>query len=362
LNAVGGYMDIISYKKLLFCLLLLIWTIHSIEQGDESDLSDDRNLFMPRFYHLGESQPPTEKILSNLTYYREQWEKIKNEGLEDEEAFGETYSFTFSWDCSPCPDECLSANKFIIVEDDAITSIEISNLNDDKKTSACLQSDDATNTLDYKTIDELYDILISWISTALSSNSVLLKQYRIIELMLEREFLFPMAVRLSNGSDYIQWEIPCFEPHKLEDEYEVCDYDSSTYESEKQWTFWITKEMQSFLGWSMIFLILVACSLGYCINWLKKKKSEKIEAWREKEEKQREEKERQRAEKSKKKKKSKRKGSKVKYKEKRRKSNKDKPDINKNEYSSLQQANVDDDDNSTDEDHYDIIEEQKDDE
>lgn len=342
---------------ILFCLLLLIWTIHSIEEDN------GRSVF-PHFYHLGESQVPTQKILNNLTYYRDEWEAIKAKGLDDEEAFGETYSFTFSWDCSPCPDECLSANKYIIVEENKIASLSISNLNDDAKREACAESTDATNIDDYKTIDELYDILISWVETALSSNSVLLKQYRIIELMLEREFLFPMAVRLSNGSDYIQWEIPCFEPHKVEDEYEVCDYDSSTYESEKQWTFWITKEMQSFLGWSMIFLILVACSLGYCINWLKKKKSEKIEAWREKEEKQREERERQRAEKTKKKsKKSKhRKGSKVKYKEKKRKSNKDKHEINKNEYSSLQQANVDDDDNSTDEDHYDIIEEQKDDE
>ena len=53
--------------------------------------------------------------------------------MKKEEGFGDTYSFTFSWDCAPCPDDCLSANKFIIVEDNIITSLTISDLNDDTK-------------------------------------------------------------------------------------------------------------------------------------------------------------------------------------------------------------------------------------
>ena len=50
---------------------------------------------------------------------------------------------------------------------------------------------------------------ISWVKAALDSTPQQLQQYLIIELMLERVYLFPMAVRLSNGSDYIAWQIPC---------------------------------------------------------------------------------------------------------------------------------------------------------
>ena len=219
-------MDIISkYNRLLFCLLLLIWTLHSIEENESNDNNLISNInSWPQFYHLGESQPPTHKILNNLTKYREEWEKIK-----EEEGFGDTYSFTFSWDCAPCPSECLQANKFIIVEDNKITSLQVSNLNDDGKKAACNIDQDATNIDNYYTIDQLYDLTINWVMTALSSSKHL-EQYRIIELMLEKDYLFPMDVRLSNGSDYIAWEIPCFEPYKKVDEDQVCDYDSSTFD------------------------------------------------------------------------------------------------------------------------------------
>lgn len=225
---VEGDYYCINMKRLLFSLLLLnIWTINSIEENEFDDKIISSINSWPRFYHLGESQIPTQRILSNLSSYRSEWEKIK-----EEEGFGSTYSFTFSWDCAPCPNQCLEANKFIIVENDKITSLQVSNLNDDVKKTACDSDKDATNTADYSTIDQLYELTISWVETALKSQNI--EQYRIIELMLEKDYLFPMDVRLSNGSDYIAWEIPCFEPNKFIDEEEVCDYDSSTYESEKK--------------------------------------------------------------------------------------------------------------------------------
>ena len=70
-------MDVIPYNKLLlFCLLLLSWQIDSIED-EEEEIGDEINAFQlnswPTFYHLGESQTPTQDILNNLTYYRSEW-------------------------------------------------------------------------------------------------------------------------------------------------------------------------------------------------------------------------------------------------------------------------------------------------
>eukprot|EP00485_Elphidium_margaritaceum_P013091 CAMPEP_0202694512 /NCGR_PEP_ID=MMETSP1385-20130828/8356_1 /ASSEMBLY_ACC=CAM_ASM_000861 /TAXON_ID=933848 /ORGANISM="Elphidium margaritaceum" /LENGTH=300 /DNA_ID=CAMNT_0049350375 /DNA_START=149 /DNA_END=1051 /DNA_ORIENTATION=+ len=245
---------------------------------------------------------PTESICGNLSLYREEWDALKQS-----QGFDDAHSFTFSWNCAPCPPRgCLDSNKYIVVQNNAIESVAISKLNDDGKRQQCNNDlTAATNASNYQTIDKLYQITIDWCNAGIND-----PEYKIIALVLNREYFYPMTVKLLHSQSYIAYDISCFAPHAHEDEDTVCDLD----DSDQQWSFWISKEMQEFLGWSMIFLILTACSLGYCINWLKKKKSEKIEKWREKEEKQKEERDKEKAEKrAKRKAKAKRKSSKVKH-------------------------------------------------
>eukprot|EP01083_Nonionella_stella_P024023 66463_1 len=334
-----------SYLIILFCLLYILCT-----DSVEKDYSFDE---WPRFYKMGESTHPTQSILNNLTYYRARWNLLQHT----------TYAYTMAWDCIPCA-PCLRANKFINVVDDSITSLATSKYNDKASIAACSAANNNYTVDDYKTIDELYDLVIDWVTTGVQSPNSERKKYLIIELMLHQEYMFPMAVKLSMDTTYIGWDIDCFEPGEVEDEDDVCEFTATN--KKKKWTFWITRQMQSFLGWSMIFLILVACSLGYCINCLKKKKAEKIEAWRAKEEKQvnqrrEEQMEREREQSSssgKKKGKKRRKGSKSKHRSKKGKKHRhsDKEDV---EYANVPviMSQVDDEE-SDPSDHYDIIEEQ----
>eukprot|EP00483_Globobulimina_turgida_P001728 UN01730 len=244
------------YDSILTIIILLclqhVTLIHSIQV----DINNDDSPW-PHFYHLGESTHPTQSILMNLTYYQAEWHR-----LQSSEGFGETYSLTMAWDCAPSQcNRCFQANKFINVDDDVITTLTTSILNDDSKIMACQNSNTSNDKSQYKTIDELYRNVIDFVASGLGQ-----ADYLIIELMLHRYYFFPMAVKLSQGNTYYAWDIPCFEPLHKENEEDVCQYTSSTNTSD-QWTFWISEEMQSFIGWSMIFLILVACSLGYCINW-----------------------------------------------------------------------------------------------
>ena len=213
----------ISYLLLLFwfeCIIL----INSIE-GDTNS--------WPRFYYTGETTAPTDSILSNLSYYQGEWEDIKKE-----EGFGETYSFVFAWDCtqSSCPDRCYTANKFLIVENDTIESIVVADENDQASKTSCESSLSPTNISDYRTIDQLYDMIISWVDQCLNPIDSDSEPCMIIELILHRTFLFPMAVKLDQGPSFIQWEIPCFQPAdysetgQLEpnrDEGDVCQYTQS---------------------------------------------------------------------------------------------------------------------------------------
>eukprot|EP01083_Nonionella_stella_P259039 884765_1 len=278
-------MKILNTSLTIIILLQHVILINSVQQDDTPSNNDDESSIeythsWPHFYHLGESTHPTQSILNNLTYYQNEWRK-----LQTSEAFDQTYTFTMAWDCAPslC-NKCFQANKFINVDDDKILSLTTSELlNDNSKIIACQQLNNSNDISQYRTIDQLYEAVIKFVQDGLNAPQSEKKDYLIIELMLHQYYYFPMNVKLEQGETYYAWDIPCFEPGHIENENDVCDYTYFAAETEKKWTFWITEEMQSFLGWSMIFLILIACSLGYCINWLKKKKSEKIEAWREKE-------------------------------------------------------------------------------
>merc|ERR1712228_957614 len=253
----------------------------------------------PRFYQSGESTHPTTQILNNLTFYHAKWKSLQSED------FGQTYAFTMSWDCGSQCTECLKANKFIQVEDNSIISLQTSALNDNSKLLACDSANDTMQISEYKSIDDLYQMVINWVQSGLASSDI--SDYTIHELLLHKTYFFPIAVKLSDR-EYIAWNIVCFEPDLANSEDDVCDFTVDNAEDAKQQKFWINEKMQAWLGWSCIFLILVACSLEYCINWLKKKKAAKIEAWR-----QREEENQKKKEEKEKLKKKKRKSSKVKH-------------------------------------------------
>merc|ERR1719273_955517 len=99
-------------------------------------------------------------------------------------------------------------------------------------------------------------------------------------MLVEDTYFFPMDVKLSDHSNFIGWNINCFAPGIYDDEEHVCSH----LHSQQEETFWITEQMQKWIGWSMMALIFMACSLGYCINFLKKKKAAKIAAWKKAEE------------------------------------------------------------------------------
>ena len=176
----------------------------------------------PRFYSTGESTPPTQSILRNLTYYQSKWEQAKIDYN-----FGETYSMTYAWDCTLC-DTCFKANKYIIVEDDIITSLTTSTLNDITKIEACESSNTTNQIQQYKTLDELYTILIKWVEAGIDKSD-----YLIMELMIDPFYYYPSDVKLSANKSYIAWDIVCFEPNVNNDETEVCDYDPSDDENEQ---------------------------------------------------------------------------------------------------------------------------------
>ena len=172
----------------------------------------------PRFYQSGESTRPTTSILNNLTYYHERWQTLQSYD------FGQTYTFTMAWDCGGQCTECLRANKFIQVEENEIISLEISALNDDSKLMACDNVNETTQISEYKSIDELYEMVINWVQSALSSSDI--SVYTIHELLLHKEYYFPIAVKLSDR-EYIAWNIVCFQPGLVSLEDDVCDFTSN---------------------------------------------------------------------------------------------------------------------------------------
>jgi len=236
----------------------------------------------PSFYEQGEATAPTQSILDELREYESSWWR-----KQSEEGFGQSYSFVMRWGCSQrCG--CLEANRFVRVVDGRVQSVETSQLNDASQLARCGgDGDGGAEVAQYKSIDELYALVIEWVESGIDEQDFL-----IIALRLHADYFFPMSVKLSEDSVYIAFDIICFAPGMAEEEEEeeVCQLDTGTHKEEDMAsTFWISGNAQRWLGWSMVLLIVMACSLGYCINWLKKKKSKKIDAWREREEQEREE-------------------------------------------------------------------------
>ena len=237
--------------------------------------SEESSHSWPSFYDQGEATAPTQSILEELREYESSW-RVK----QSEEGFGRNYSFTMSWGCSPCPSRCLEANRFVRVFDGEVQSVETSQLNDASQLAGC-GSEEAVQE-QYKSIDELYALVLEWVASGVAQPD---GDFLIIALRLHPTYFFPMQVKLSQSSAFIAWDIVCFAPALAVSEEEACEMASSAQAQTA--SFWIDEDTQRWLGWSMVLLILMACSLGYCINWLKKKKAHKIDAWREREERER---------------------------------------------------------------------------
>lgn len=202
-----------EYSFIFFCFHSII-LINSIGTFTSS---------WPRFYHSGESTHPTQSILNNLTHYQQRWQSI-----QEQDDFDQTYTFTMSWDCAQCHD-CLLANKFIHIDHDVIDSLETSALNDNSKIAACSDVNRTQEIGAYKTIDDLYQMLIDWVSDGLDNG-----EYLIIELMLHRDYYFPIAVKLSQLDGYMAWNIICFEPGYIDSEDEVCQFTTGSNENEQK--------------------------------------------------------------------------------------------------------------------------------
>ena len=291
-------MDVIMRNKslylcLLFCIInnLIILT-NSVEFDNNVDNNNIHNM-------IDTATHPTQETLDDLLYYKQAWQQIKID-----KKFYNTYTFTFSWDTLDIDDDpCYSVNKYIYVEDNIIQQEELKISTVNMLTSrfkSCNEGNSSSlDITDYETIDELYNKTINWFKQGLNSGDI--ESYRVVELLINNDYLFPESVKLLDGdNNWIAWDIICFRPFYIENENDLCDLEVNSGEVKE---LHISHEMQSFLGGGIIFLILVGCSLGYCINWIKKKKTAKIDAWRKKEEnlkkereKQREEREKQRAE------------------------------------------------------------------
>ena len=237
-------MDIIRYNKMLY-LLLLFWfeciiLINSVannnNNNNEDDSNDsDNNDDSDNNYVIGEATYPTQDILDHLLFYQKAWNELKIE-----KKFHETYTFTFAWDdLNDDNDECHSANKYIYVENNKIQNDEFktSFLNSDQSIADCIQAQNEGKpsmiSSNYLTIDELYNKTIEWFENGLNSKD--LESFRVVELMLNDEYLFPENVKLLDDEDWTAWDIPCFKPFYQENEDQLCDFDSSILgEQEKE--------------------------------------------------------------------------------------------------------------------------------
>lgn len=197
-------------SRVVSWLKTAIWISCAVATGHSSNLSS-----WPSFY-TGQSSHPTQSILSSLLEYQDKWHHIQMS-----EDFDRTYTFTMAWEYSTIStDPCYQANQFIHVDDDEVVSVTTSVENDPVAIASCEGVNRTRQLLEYKTIDELFEMVIHWVESALDGDT---SEYLIITLMMDRHFYFPTRVKLSEHSNFIAWKIECFAPGHIEHEQDVCE-------------------------------------------------------------------------------------------------------------------------------------------